>query len=94
MITLVLGELTKGDRKKLVTLITIDVHSRDVIGRIVDEKVDNSTSFQWVSQLRYYWDDKKGVQLILELGCHEVKLKGKNRREKSCLKSGGDVQVA
>eukprot|EP00667_Euglena_gracilis_P000150 EG_transcript_150 len=60
LITLVLGELTKGDRKKLVTLITIDVHSRDVIGRIVDEKVDNSTSFQWVSQLRYYWDDKKG----------------------------------
>ena len=60
LIGLVLGELTKGDRKKLVTLITIDVHSRDVIGRIVDEKVESGASFQWLSQLRYYWDEKKG----------------------------------
>eukprot|EP00906_Rhabdomonas_costata_P031047 RCo043883 len=60
LIMLVLGELTKGDRKKLVTLITIDVHARDVIGKMVEDKIDSSTSFQWASQLRYYWDEKKG----------------------------------
>jgi len=60
LIGLVLGELSKGDRKKLVTLITIDIHARDVVSKMVDDKVDSGTAFQWLSQLRYYWDDKKG----------------------------------
>jgi dynein heavy chain len=38
-------------------LIVIDVHALDVIGRLVTNKVDNVEEFDWISQLRYYWED-------------------------------------
>ncbi|XP_030369376.1 dynein beta chain, ciliary [Scaptodrosophila lebanonensis] len=57
LINLLLGELSPGDRQKIMTICTIDVHSRDVIGKIIASKVDNSLAFQWQSQLRHRWDD-------------------------------------
>ncbi|EDV95038.1 GH23822 [Drosophila grimshawi] len=57
LINLLLGELSPGDRQKIMTICTIDVHSRDVIGKIIATKVDNSLAFQWQSQLRHRWDD-------------------------------------
>eukprot|EP00983_Pelagomonas_calceolata_P123843 1161047-Pelagomonas_calceolata.AAC.28 len=44
--------LDKLDRKKLITLCTIDVHARDVVQRLIDERVDDSMCFPWQSQLR------------------------------------------
>ncbi|ALC45571.1 CG41497 [Drosophila busckii] len=57
LINLLLGELSPGDRQKIMTICTIDVHSRDVIGKIITTKMDNSLAFQWQSQLRHRWDD-------------------------------------
>jgi dynein heavy chain len=37
-------------------LITIDVHAKDVIKTLVAEKVNNVAAFEWISQLRYYWE--------------------------------------
>ena len=47
------GDLTPGDRQKVMTLCTIDVHSRDVVGRLVQAKVESSQAFAWQSQLRH-----------------------------------------
>ncbi|KAK9843805.1 hypothetical protein WJX81_007069 [Elliptochloris bilobata] len=58
LIELITGQLSPNDRKKLVTLCTIDVHARDVVQRLLDERVDNVTAFQWQSQLRYSQHDK------------------------------------
>lgn len=58
LITIINGELTKNDRKKLITLCTIDVHARDVVQRLIDERVENQSCFQWQSQLRYYQNEK------------------------------------
>lgn len=51
-------ELTNLDRKKLITLCTIDVHARDVVQRLIDERVEDGMCFQWQSQLRYYQNEK------------------------------------
>jgi dynein heavy chain, axonemal len=59
LIILLLGELTQGDRQKIMTICTIDVHSRDVVARLIQQKVENSTAFQWQSQLRHRWDTKQ-----------------------------------
>lgn len=48
----------RNDRKKLITLCTIDVHARDVVARLIEERVESGACFQWQSQLRYYQDDK------------------------------------
>ncbi|KAI9004259.1 dynein heavy chain and region D6 of dynein motor-domain-containing protein [Gaertneriomyces semiglobifer] len=48
--------LSKVERKKLVALMTIEVHSRDVIDRLVKSEVKNASAFEWLSQLRFYWE--------------------------------------
>ena len=55
LIKLVLGKLNKGDRVKIITIITLDVHARDVIQRLIDEKVEGLEAFLWQQQLRFYW---------------------------------------
>lgn len=40
-----------------MTICTIDVHSRDVVSKLIQMKVENASTFQWVSQLRHRWDD-------------------------------------
>ena len=53
LIQLINGDSSKNDRKKLITLCTIDVHARDVVQRLIDERVESASAFQWQSQLRY-----------------------------------------
>ena len=38
--TMVLGELSKGDRAKLKTMSTIDVHARDAVMKLVTDRVE------------------------------------------------------
>ncbi|EPY39026.1 hypothetical protein AGDE_04903 [Angomonas deanei] len=59
----VLLERTSQERKMLVHLITIDVHNRDIVQNMVDERVDTVEAFTWQSQLRYYWDEQKGSEI-------------------------------
>lgn len=57
LISLLLGDLTKQDRQKIMTICTIDVHSRDVVSKLIQMKVESASAFQWVSQLRHRWDE-------------------------------------
>ena len=56
---MVLGELTWEMRTKIKTIITIEVHARDVVQRFVINRIDSSQAFAWQSQLKYRWDDQK-----------------------------------
>lgn len=56
LIELLLGELSVGDRQKIMTICTIDVHSRDVVAKMITQKVETASAFQWQSQLRHRWD--------------------------------------
>ncbi|XP_017869001.1 PREDICTED: dynein beta chain, ciliary-like [Drosophila arizonae] len=58
LIILLLGDLTAAERQKVMTVCTIDVHSRDVVGSIIAKKIEVQTAFQWQSQLRHRWDSK------------------------------------
>uniref|UniRef100_A0A8C0VGU9 Dynein axonemal heavy chain 17 n=1 Tax=Cyanistes caeruleus TaxID=156563 RepID=A0A8C0VGU9_CYACU len=57
LISLLLGNLSAGDRMKIMTICTIDVHARDVVAKMIQTKVENSQAFAWQSQLRHRWDD-------------------------------------
>jgi len=56
LIQLVLGELASADRTKIISLITMDVHSRDVIDRLVQQKTEGPAAFAWQQQLRFEWE--------------------------------------
>lgn len=45
-------------RIKIITIITIDVHERDVIEMFNVNKIMDSQSFKWQSQLRFYMESK------------------------------------
>uniref|UniRef100_A0A8D2LWB2 AAA+ ATPase domain-containing protein n=1 Tax=Varanus komodoensis TaxID=61221 RepID=A0A8D2LWB2_VARKO len=57
LINMLLGELTPGDRQKIMTMCTIDVHARDVVAKLIAQKVLNGQAFLWLSQLRHRWDE-------------------------------------
>ena len=59
LIVLLLGKLTKGERQKVMTICTIDVHSRDTVSKLISQKVDSNFDFSWQSQLRHRWDYEK-----------------------------------
>jgi len=58
---LILGELTGNDRKKIITLVTLDVHARDIVQFLMDTKAENNQCFAWKSQLKFQMDDKTNL---------------------------------
>ncbi|XP_039715557.1 dynein axonemal heavy chain 17 isoform X8 [Pteropus medius] len=59
LITLLIGNLSAGDRMKVMTICTIDVHARDVVAKMIMAKVESSQAFTWQSQLRHRWDEER-----------------------------------
>ncbi|XP_064890245.1 dynein axonemal heavy chain 17 isoform X3 [Columba livia] len=59
LISLLIGNLSAGDRMKIMTICTIDVHARDVVAKMILTKVESAQAFTWQSQLRHRWDDGK-----------------------------------
>lgn len=48
LIQLLIGELNKGDRQKVMTICTIDVHNRDVVAKLITQKV--TVHLTWVQK--------------------------------------------
>jgi dynein heavy chain len=56
------GDVPPIELLKLVSLITIEVHSRDVIDKLkaATKKAQGVNAFEWTSQLRFYFDKPQG----------------------------------
>lgn len=50
------GNLTKIMRLKIVALVTIEIHARDVLEKLYKSGLMDVYSFDWLSQLRFYWE--------------------------------------
>jgi len=59
LIKKVRGHLSSLERNKIINIITIDVHSRDVVEKFILQKVQEPESFNWLSQLKFYWENKE-----------------------------------
>jgi len=57
LITMLIGSLSAGDRQKIMTICTIEVHNRDVVSKLISQRVENAQAFTWLSQVRHRWDD-------------------------------------
>ncbi|XP_021360073.1 dynein heavy chain 2, axonemal-like isoform X4 [Mizuhopecten yessoensis] len=50
------GNLSKMQRMKVVALVTIEVHARDIIEKLIKTNTSDENAFEWLSQLRLYWE--------------------------------------
>lgn len=57
------------ERMKVINIITIDVHSRDVVQGFVNQKVNEGESFQWQSQLKFEWGPDKNNEVSSRQFC-------------------------
>eukprot|EP00981_Chlorochromonas_danica_P004175 scaffold838_cov160-Ochromonas_danica.AAC.12 len=52
--------LTKIERNKVVALITMEIHNRDVIERMIKANCNSISDFEWLSQLRFVFVKESG----------------------------------
>ena len=50
------GNMTRNQRSKIVALVTIEVHARDIIDKLYKTGCNDINAFDWLSQLRLYWE--------------------------------------
>lgn len=49
---------------QVVALITVEVHARDVIDKLVKANASSPSDFEWASQLRFYWDRDANTAVV------------------------------
>nr|CAH7763968.1 unnamed protein product [Callosobruchus chinensis] len=53
------GYMSAGNRITLATLVILHMHAKDVLQDLIDQEIKSVHDFKWLSQLRYYWQDKQ-----------------------------------
>lgn len=64
------GEANALLRQTLSSLIVLDVRKRDALQRFLAVGLSNLDDFEWVAQLRYYWEVRACVCLRLCVYLH------------------------
>lgn len=57
-------QISSHMRKKVNSLLIIDVHARDIVDKFVRDSILDEREFAWESQLRFYWDQIKDDVVI------------------------------
>ncbi|XP_034551682.1 dynein heavy chain 2, axonemal-like [Notolabrus celidotus] len=58
------GNLPKVLRLKIEALVTVEVHARDVILKLAKSGCSDINAFEWLCQLRLYWEEDKDDCII------------------------------
>ena len=57
--------LSKIERRKFETLITIHLHQRDIFHALVDLRIKSPVDFEWLKQTRFYYSDDEQIVISI-----------------------------
>ena len=66
LVRLTMTNLSRADRSRVMCMITLDAHGRDIFTKMVLENVPDKTAFQWQSQLKQRWIDNEAHMHIAD----------------------------
>ncbi|XP_061921125.1 dynein axonemal heavy chain 2 [Entelurus aequoreus] len=64
------SNLSKVLRLKIVALVTVEVHARDVIAKLAKAGCNDANDFEWLCQLRLYWEKDLNNCIIRQTNTH------------------------
>ena len=73
-VQLVRGDISKSLRTSIGALVVMDVHNRDTVSELLDLKVKAKSDFDWLAQLRYYWQNDNASALSGKPGSVKCKM--------------------
>ncbi len=68
---MLLGELSTSDRQKIMTICTIDVHARDIVSRLIAQKV---MTIETTHKLDFFFSLTKLLTLVVKLNLLVIKV--------------------
>lgn len=72
LVQIVRGQLNRVNSITISNLITLEVHNKEVTQSLVENNVNDMFSFEWIKQLRYYWEKNdcivKSIQTAFPYG--------------------------
>lgn len=72
LVEVVQSPLTAVQQINMGALITIEVHAKDTVDSMRDRKVSNIHSFEWMKQLRFYFDNNDKLCHIRQVDAHFI----------------------
>ncbi|CAM39593.2 putative dynein heavy chain [Leishmania braziliensis MHOM/BR/75/M2904] len=72
LVEVVQSPLTAIQQINMGALITIEVHAKDTVDNMQAAKVSSTQSFEWIKQLRFYFDNNDGFCHIRQVDTHFV----------------------
>ncbi|XP_057687718.1 dynein axonemal heavy chain 10-like isoform X2 [Corythoichthys intestinalis] len=64
LVTRITQPMKKNDRRKINTVLIIDVHARDIVDSFLLNSITDAEEFEWESQLRFYWVQEEGNLVV------------------------------
>ncbi|XP_053977121.1 dynein axonemal heavy chain 2 [Hylaeus volcanicus] len=66
------SDLNRLDRLKFKAIVVIEIHARDVIEKMYRANCKDVSAFEWLSQLRFYWDKDIDDCIVWQTNTHFV----------------------
>ena len=67
LVRLTQTNLKGSERQRVMCLITMDAHTRDILGKLIKEVSVDKNDFQWQSQLKHRFIEKEEAGLVVAL---------------------------
>ena len=64
------GDMPAYKTLTIEALLTLEVHSRDVLTTLIDANISKVEDFDWSKHLRYEWDDHSNVCTVMQSDAH------------------------